>query len=132
MKLLRILIPLSLISLFYNIVILTSVTLNLNWVRTGAAGGQFKEFPIGVRALDLLMVVFMVFLIGMLWNHREKQMDPKGPTVTRIVGYTFFLSMFFQLISRSTDERWNAIPAAILAVTFIFLSRREQARAKLI
>jgi hypothetical protein len=132
MKLLRILIPLSLISLFYNIVILTSVTLNLNWVRTRAAGGQFKEFPIGVRFLDLLMVVFMVFLIGMLWNHREKQMDPKGPTVTRIVGYTFFLSMFFQLISRSTDERWNAIPAAILAVTFIFLSRREQARAKLI
>ena len=71
MKLLRILIPLSLISLFYNIVILTSVTLNLNWVRTRAAGGQLKEFPIGVRFLDLLMVVFMVFLIGMLWNHRE-------------------------------------------------------------
>ena len=132
MKLLRILIPLSLISLFYNIVILTSVTLNLDWVRSRAAGGQFKEFPIGVRFLDFLMAVFMVFLIGMLWNHREKPMDPKGPTVTRIVGYTFFLSMFFQLISRSKDERWNAIPAAILAVTFIFLSRREQARAKLI
>lgn len=130
MKPLKVLIPLSIASLLYNIIILTSVTLNLDWVRTRAAGGQFKEFPIGVRFLDFLMVVFMVFLIGMLWNHREKPMDAKGPTVTRIVGYTFFLSMFFQLISRSADERWNAIPAAILAVTFIFLSRREQARSK--
>ena len=126
MKPLKVLIPLSIVSLLYNIVILTSVTLNLDWVRTRAAGGQFKEFPIGVRFLDFLMAVFMVFLIGMLWNHREKPMDPKGPTVTRIVGYTFFLSIFFQLISRSADERWNAIPAAILAVTFILISRREQ------
>ena len=132
MKALKYLIPLSILSLIFNAAILFSVTLNLDWVRSRAAGGQFKEFPIGVRFLDFLMAVFMVFLIGMLWNHREKPMDPKGPTVTRIVGYTFFLSMFFQLISRSADERWNAIPAAILAVTFIFLSRREQARAKLI
>ena len=126
MKPLRILIPLSIVSLVYNVALLTSVTLNLDWVRTRAAGGQFKEFPIGVRFLDLLMALFMVFLVGMLWNHREKPMDAKGPIVTRIIGYTFFLSMFFQLISRSTDERWNAIPAAILAVTFILISRREQ------
>ena len=126
MKLLRILIPLSLLSLLYNIAILLSVTLNLDWVRTRAAGGQFKEFPIGVRFVYLLMALFMFFLIGMLWNHRDKPMDAKGPMVTRIIGYTFFLSMFFQLISRSANERWNAIPAAILAVTFIFISRRER------
>ena len=129
MKPLRILIPLSIVSLVYNVALLTSVTLNLDWVRTRAAGGQFKEFPIGVRFLDLLMALFMVFLVGMLWNHREKPMDAKGPIVTRIIGYTFFLSMFFQLISHSADERWNAIPAAILAVTFILISRREQSFA---
>ena len=126
MKLLKILIPLSLLSLLYNVAILISVTLNLNWAHTRAAGGQFKEFPIGVRFVYLLMAIFMSFLIGMLWNHRDKPMDAKGPMVTRIIGYTFFLSMFFQLISRSANERWNAIPAAILAVTFIFISRREQ------
>ena len=130
MKALKYLIPLSLISLIYNIVILLSVTLNLDWVRTRAAGGQYKDFPIGVRFVDLLMAIFMVFLIGMLWNHREKPMDEKGPTVTRVIGYTFFISMFFQIASRSMDERWNAIPAGILAVTFIFISRREQLRRK--
>lgn len=126
MKPLRILIPLSLLSLLYNAAILISVTINLDWARTRAAGGQFKEFPIGVRFVYLLMAIFMLFLIVMLWNHRDKPMDAKGPMVTRIIGYTFFLSMFFQLISRSANERWNAIPAAILAVTFILISRREQ------
>lgn len=130
MKALKYLIPLSLISLIYNIVILLSVTLNLDWVRTRAAGGQYKDFPIGVRFVDLLMAIFMVFLIGMLWNHREKPMDEKGPTVSRVIGYTFFISMFFQIASRSMDERWNAIPAGILAVTFILISRREQLRGK--
>ena len=130
MKVLKLLIPLSLISLLYNIVILVSVTLNLDWVRTRAAGGQFTTFPIGVRFVDLLMAIFMVFLMGMLWNHRVNPMDAKGPMITRIIGYTFFISMFFQIISKSADERWNAIPALIIGITFILLSRREQANNK--
>jgi hypothetical protein len=130
MKALKVLIPLSLISLIYNIVILLSVTLNLDWVRTRAAGGQYTTFPIGVRFVDFLMALFMVFIMGMLWKHRELPMDEKGPTVTRVIGYTFFISMFFQIASRSMDERWNAIPAGILAVTFILISRREQLRIK--
>jgi hypothetical protein len=100
----------------------------LDWVRTRAAGGQYETFPIGIRFVDFLMGIFMLFLIAMLWNHREKPMDEKGPMVTRIIGYTFFISMFFQIASRSMDERWNAIPAGILAVTFIALSRRESNR----
>ena len=130
MKALKVLIPLSLLSLIYNIVILLSVTLNLDWVRTRAAGGQYTTFPIGIRFVDFLMAIFMVFLMGMLWKHREMPMDEKGPTVTRVIGYTFFISMFFQIASRSMDERWNAIPAGILAVTFILISRREQLRTK--
>ena len=128
MKALKYLIPLSIISLIYNAAILFSVTLNLDWVRTRAAGGQYETFPIGIRFVDFLMGIFILFLIAMLWNHREKPMDEKGPMVTRIIGYTFFISMFFQIASRSMDERWNAIPAGILAVTFIALSRRESNR----
>ncbi|MEY2691601.1 MAG: hypothetical protein RLZ80_868 [Actinomycetota bacterium] len=128
MKALKYLIPLSILSLIFNAAILFSVTLNLDWVRTRAAGGQYENFPIGIRFVDFLMGIFMLFLIAMLWNYREKPMDEKGPVVTRIIGYTFFISMFFQIASRSMDERWNAIPAGILAVTFIALSRRESSR----
>ena len=128
MKALKYLIPLSILSLIYNAVILFSVTLNLDWVRTRAAGGQYETFPIEIRFVDFLMGIFMLFLIAMLWRHRESPMDEKGSMVTRIIGYTFFISMFFQIASRSMDERWNAIPAGILAVTFIALSRRESNR----
>ena len=131
MKLLRILIPLSLISLLYNFAILVSVTLNLDWVRTRAAGGQFKDFPIGIRALDLIIALFMLFLMALLWNHKDKPMDSKGPMITRLIGYTFFISAFLQTISRSTNERWNAIPALILAITFLAISKREQIYRKL-
>ena len=126
MKTLKVLIPLSIISLVYNVAILISVTLDLRWVRTRAAGGQYKDFPIGIRLTYLLMAFFMIFLIGMIWNHRENPIGTKGPVVTRIVGYIFILSTIAQLISRSANERWNAIPALIIALTFLALSKREK------
>jgi hypothetical protein len=55
-------------------------------------------------------------------------MSGKGPFIARLIGYNFIVSTFFQLISRSPDERWNAIPAIILAITFILIAKREQLR----
>ena len=126
MKYLKFLIPLSLLSLLYNSVILISVVLNLDWVRTRAAGGQYDSFPISLRFIYFLMTIFMFFLALMLWNHRDTHMDLNGPRTTRIIGFTFFISTLFQLASRSSDERWNAIPALILAITFLAISKREQ------
>ena len=127
-KALKVLIPLSFISLLYNAILLISVTLNYDWVRTRAAGGQYETFPIGLRFVYFVMSIFMIFLITMLWTYRDAPMDANGPRTTRIIGYTFFVSTFFQLASRSSDERWNAIPALILAITFILISRREKSR----
>jgi L-asparagine transporter-like permease len=128
MKSLKVLIPLSILSLAYNFAILISVTLNLHWVRTRAAGGQFKDFPISIRIMYLIMAFIMIFLIGMIWNHRENPMNAKGPIITRVLGYVFILSSLTQLISRSTNERWNAIPAFVIAFTFLGLSKREKTR----
>ena len=128
MKTLKVLIPLSILSLIYNVAILISVTLNLHWVRTRAAGGQYKDFPIGIRIMYLIMAFIMIFLIGMIWNHRENPMNAKGPITTRVLGFIFVLSSVAQLISRSTNERWNAIPALIISFTFALLSKRERNR----
>ena len=70
MKTLKVLIPLSILSLVYNVAILFSVTLNLHWVRTRAAGGQYKDFPIGIRIVYLIIAVIMIFLIGMITTVR--------------------------------------------------------------
>lgn len=127
MKILKVLIPLSLISLIYNAIVLISVALNLDWVRTRAAGGQFQSFPNTVRLLYLIMTLAMIYLMPLLWVNRNKVLSVKDAKSSKILGYVFIVSTFFQLISRSNDERWNAIPALILAFTFIKLSQNHKA-----
>ena len=110
-------------SLFYNVIILISVTLNLDWVRTRAAGGQFETFPSTVRWLYFLMALTMLYLMPLLWTNRDKNLPPKEAKLARLISYAFFVSTFFQLISKSMDERWNAIPALIIAFAFLRLAK---------
>lgn len=111
------------LSLFYNVIILISVALNLDWVRTRAAGGQFETFPSTVRWLYFLMTLTMLYLMPLLWTSRDKNLPAKDAKLARLISYAFFISTFFQLISKSMDERWNAIPALIIAFAFLRLSK---------
>ena len=107
------------ISLLFNAILLASVSLNLDWAKTRAAGGQFDNFPIAVRVIYILMVFGMLYLIVFLKQFENQPISAKRKKVAQILGYLFLFSTFMQLISRSADERWNAIPAAVLAVTFL-------------
>jgi len=109
----------SLLALIYNFVILISVALNQEWVRTRAAGGQYETFPITIRVIYFLMSIFMATLMLWLWDHRNQSLNPQSRRLARILGYTFVVSTFLQIISQSPDESWNAIPALVLAVTFL-------------
>lgn len=125
MNRLRFLVLASIASLLYNFAILLSVTLNLDWVRTRAAGGQYETFPVAIRVIYFVMSSFMGTLIFWLWDHRNQVLDAPSKRLARIFSYTFLISTALQLVSRSADERWNAIPASILAITFWVLSRRD-------
>lgn len=103
-----------------------SVVFNLDWVRTRAAGGQYESFPIGIRIAYVFITLLMLFLMAMLWSHRVDPLQKRGPLVAKIIGYQFLVSTFFQLISRSPDERWNAIPALILTYVFLQLAKRDK------
>lgn len=111
------------LSLFYNVIILISVALNLDWVRTRAAGGQFETFPGTVRWLYFLMTLTMLYLMPLLWSNRDKNLPAKDAKLARLISYAFFVSTLFQLVSKSMDERWNAIPALIIAFAFMQLSK---------
>lgn len=124
MKIYKFLVWAAELSLIYNIVILASVALNLDWVRTRAAGGQFDTFPITVRLLYVVMALMMVYLMPLLWVNQNGGLSEKDAKFARLIGYVFVISTFFQLISRSADERWNAIPAVIIAVAFISIARK--------
>ena len=123
MKNFKVLVWAAELSLFYNIVILISVALNLDWVRTRAAGGQFETFPGTVRWLYFMMTLTMLYLMPLLWTNREKILPAKDAKLARLISYAFFVSTLFQIFSKSIDERWNAIPALIIAFAFLRLAK---------
>jgi uncharacterized membrane protein len=114
----RLLIFAAELSLLYNIVLLLSVTLNYEWATTRAAGGQFDSFPVSIRILYFFIAVFMGTLMFWVWDKREGINTLRSQRLSNALAILFSLSTFMQLISRSSDERWNAIPAIILAITF--------------
>ena len=121
-----ILIGLAQLSLLSNSLILISVSLNLEWVRTRAAGGQFSDFPLLIRAIYFVMFVLMITLMIWLWDNRNNQLSLRGIRSVKFLAVIFSISTVFQLISRSPDERWNAIPAIILAITFFQLAKQNR------
>ena len=126
MQKLKILSGLAIICLSYNLIVVLSVALNSSWVNKLAAGGQFTNFPLGIRAVYGIMSIAMVFLIffvkDLSQNPLPKEHESKRRTA-RLLAFIFVLSTFTQLISRSPLERWNAIPALIISYAFWTLSR---------
>ena len=120
----RFLIPAAILALIFNIFILSSVTLNLDWVRTRAAGGQFDTFPTALRILYFVMALLTLFLVRWLWSQRNGVSTERNQKIARLLAILFTVSTCLQLISRSSDERWNAIPAIILAITFWRLGKK--------
>ena len=130
MKRLHILVLLAQLALIYNTVLLLSVTLNLDWAKPRAAGGEFDSFPIALRIIYLGMAIGMIFLMRFLWRHRRYPLSRSGLRAARLLGYLFALSTVTQLISRSPEERFNAIPAVIISLAFFSLLRRDKALEK--
>lgn len=113
-------------ALFYNMIILFSVVLDLDWVRTRAAGGQFTEFPTAIRILYFFMTVGTGILVVYLRKLISERVTTQDLKFARYLGWLFVVSTLLQLISRSPDEQWNAIPAAVIATTFILITWRNR------
>jgi hypothetical protein len=126
MKRLHILILLAQLSLIYNVALLLAVSLNSDWAKSRAAGGQFDSFPLALRILYFATAIGMVFLMRFLWRYHESPLSGASLRVARLLAYLFVLSTLTQLISRSPAERFNAIPALIISLAFFLLYRRDR------
>lgn len=105
------------LSLVWNLTLVLGVILNQEYALTRAAGGQFETFPSGIRIayiLNTLIVVWQYRTLLKIWSHRS--INPTWlPKLFLIIS---LLSAFVNLISRSPNERWNVIPALIIAYGF--------------
>jgi hypothetical protein len=115
------------LALIYNVIILMGVVSNQSWAHSRAAGGQYTDFPVMIRFIYFFMAIgtaVLIFYLRKLVNVPASRQDIK---FTRYLGWLFVVSTILQLISRSPQEQWNGIPAAIIAMTFMLIARRGQA-----
>lgn len=112
-------------SFYYNLTLLFGVVMNYDWALSRAAGGQFDSFPSWLRVIYFFMACAMGALAFLAWDFLRGNVSSRAQRVARIISIVFAFSTVLQLISRSVDERWNAIPAAILALSFWSFSRTK-------
>ena len=106
-----------LLSFAWNIFLLVGVILNIGFVHTRAAGGQFTDFPPAIRVvygLQLALVLYQAWIFKLIF-HTEPIRLKWLPKLFFIVG---IIGILVNSLSRSSNERWNVIPAVIITWAF--------------
>ena len=106
-----------LLAFCWNLFLLVGVVLNLDFAQTRAAGGQFNEFPMALRVVYLfqtIVVGYQVWIFKKIF-HSESIKLKWLPKVFFFVG---IIGIFLNAASRSSNERWNVIPAAVITWAF--------------
>ena len=105
--------PLLALSLAWNIYLVAGVIFNQSYALTRAAGGQYETFPAGIRVAYLITIAILFYQVLVLFT------QVKRPTwIYKVFFFLGIASFLVNAISRSSNERWNAIPAAIIAFAF--------------
>ena len=112
-------------SFAWNVFLLIGVVLNLDFVHTRTAGGQFTDFPTGIRVvyvLQLALVVYQVWIFKLIFHA-----DPVRPNwIPKIFFILGILGILLNAASRSSNERWNVIPAAIITWSFWYYGVKRE------
>ena len=110
-----------------NLAVFGSAALNLDWVLSGVAHGQYESLPaawrVGYLALSILMVVQVSLARRLL--ERGGAWSPASAVGSMLLVLFYVLSTVLYAISPTNDERWNAIPAVALMVAFFMLRGPE-------
>ena len=106
-----------LLAFSWNLFLLVGVVLNLDFAETRAAGGQFNDFPVPLRVVYLFQTVLVGYQVWIFKKifHSEPIKLKWLPKVFFIVG---IIGIFLNAASRSSNERWNLIPAVVITWAF--------------
>ena len=112
-------------SFAWNIFLLIGVILNSSFAYTRAVGGQFTDFPILVRVIYIILltlVVYQAWIFKLIYKTEPIKFEGL-PTYFVIVGV---ISILLNAASRSENERWNVIPAAIITWAFWYYGVKRE------
>lgn len=112
------------LSMAWNLALVLGVVFNQSFALTRAAGGQFESFPTAIRAAFIVTAALLIVeyrTLLNLWGHRS--INP--PWLPRLFLIISLISALVNAISRSSAERWNAIPALVIAYGFWTATRPD-------
>ena len=113
--------PLLALSLGWNIYLVAGVILNQSYALTRAAGGQYSTFPIGIRFAYLVTLAILIYQVLLFFT------QVKRPTwIYTVFFFLGIVSFLVNAISRSANERWNAVPAAVIAFGFYYEWKNQE------
>ena len=90
-----------------------------------AAGGQFDSFPTYIRFLYLLNTAVILWQL-IVYLKIVKNSAIKPSWTLKVFVIMGVLGIVANAASRSQQERWNVIPAAIITFTFYIENRRRK------
>jgi hypothetical protein len=104
------------LSFIWNLALVMGVVCQADYALLRAASGQFSVFPIYVRVLYVLITLLVLFQIYSFWLLSTRR-EVKRNWV--LIGfYVSMISAVLNGLSYSPLERWNVIPALIVALGF--------------
>ena len=109
----------------WNLVLVTAAVFNAHWVLTRVSGGQFQSLPIGLRIANLGFTVLTAWIMLFAWRLWKSDGARTGSDArwAKIIVILYAASTLINMVSRSPNERLNAIPAAVVAGGFLLLRR---------
>ena len=115
-------------SFAWNLALLIGVVLNLNFAHSRAAGGRYTDFPVGIRFVYFLQFILVAYqvLIFKLILHTEMVKPIWLPKLFFVIGV---LGILVNAASRSSNERLNVIPAAIITWSFWYFGMKKSPKS---
>ena len=105
------------VSMIWNMYLVIGVVFGASYALHRAAGGQFTSFPASIRISYVLTFAILVWQ-AIVYVRLTRGMSVHPAWSVKVLFYVEAASFFVNLVSRSSLERWNAIPAGIVAYVF--------------
>ena len=97
--------------------IVAGVVLGASYALHRAAGGQFTSVPMSIRISYVVTFAILVWQ-AVVYVRFTRGMSVKPAWAVKVLFYVEAASFLVNVLSRSSLERWNAIPAGIVAYVF--------------
>jgi hypothetical protein len=113
------------LSFAWNLFLEVGVVCGASYTLERAAGGQYQSFPMTIRVIYIFTTLLILYQLFIFVQFQRKNLIAKI-WVLKMFCLVGVLSIVVNLASRSTLERWNALPALLITLAFFSQLQKEK------